>query len=106
MVYILDGNSAIGAHIRSNLCSLIGLRHLIRSRAVTNPTFYPKTPIFLHTCASYSEIPSYICTMNIESYGSGSATLGLFFLHIWISNDMQLSVVLILDGSLLNVAHA
>ena len=31
---ILDGNSEIGAHVRSNLCYLICLRHLIRPRAV------------------------------------------------------------------------
>ena len=33
---LIDGNSEIGAHVRSNLCYLICLRHLIRSRAVTN----------------------------------------------------------------------
>ena len=33
MVLILDGNSEIGAHVRSNLCYFICLRHLIRSRA-------------------------------------------------------------------------
>ena len=30
MVHILDGNSEIVAHVKSNLCSLICLRHLIR----------------------------------------------------------------------------
>ena len=29
MVLTLDGNSEIGAHVRSNLCYLICLRHLI-----------------------------------------------------------------------------
>ena len=33
MVLILDGNSEKGAHVRSNLCNLISLRLLIRSRA-------------------------------------------------------------------------
>ena len=36
MVLMLDGSSEIGKHRRSNLCYLICLRHLIRSRAVTN----------------------------------------------------------------------
>ena len=36
MVLILDGNSEIGAHVRSELYYLICLGHLIRSRAVTN----------------------------------------------------------------------
>ena len=30
MVLILDGNPEIGAHVRSNLCYLICLRHLIK----------------------------------------------------------------------------
>ena len=36
MVLILDGNPEIGVHVRSNLCYFICLRHLLRSRAVTN----------------------------------------------------------------------
>ena len=36
MVIILDGSPEIGALIRSNLCNLICLMHLIGSRAVTN----------------------------------------------------------------------
>ena len=36
MVLILDGNSDIGVHVRSNLCYLTCLRQLNRSRAVTN----------------------------------------------------------------------
>ena len=34
-IIILDSNSEMGAHVRSNLCYLICIRHLIRSRAVT-----------------------------------------------------------------------
>ena len=29
LVLISDGNSEIGAHVRSNLCSLVCLRHLL-----------------------------------------------------------------------------
>ena len=39
VVLILDVNSEIGAHVRSNLCYLINIRHLIKSRAVTNWPF-------------------------------------------------------------------
>ena len=39
-VHILDGNSEIGAHARSNLCYLICVRHLNRSRGVTNPFYF------------------------------------------------------------------
>ena len=36
MVLILDGNVEIGALVSSNLCYLIWVRNLIRSRGVTN----------------------------------------------------------------------
>ena len=46
MVLILDGNLKIGAHVRSNLCYLICLRHLTRSGGVTSHKS-PKRPILL-----------------------------------------------------------
>ena len=55
MLLISDGNSEIGAHVRSDLCYLICLRHLIKPSSVTNRIFF--LPIFLHTCATYSELP-------------------------------------------------
>ena len=94
MVLILDGNSEIDAHGRSDLCYLICVRQLTRSRAVTNQQkslkyeqrnlyiinffnrdreqsqiryFYPKRPIFLHACATCFELPSNISTMVHES---------------------------------------
>ena len=45
MVLILDGNSDVGAHVRIDLGVLVSLRHLFRSRAVTNLTF---SSVFLH----------------------------------------------------------
>ena len=39
-VPLKDGNSEKGAHVWSDLGSLICLRHLFRSRAVTDKTFY------------------------------------------------------------------
>ena len=64
MVLILDGNSEIGAHVWSNLCYLICLRHLIRSKTVTNLIF----PIFLHACATCSKLPSDISNMDGSIY--------------------------------------
>ena len=46
MVFLLDGNSVIGAHVESNLCYLKCLRHLIRSRAVINRMFFSKETYF------------------------------------------------------------
>ena len=60
MVLIHDGNSEIGAHERSHFCCLISLKHLITSRVVTNP----KSAIFLHACATCSELPSYTSIME------------------------------------------
>ena len=40
VVLILDGNSKIGAHVRSNLPFLICLRHWIRSRGFMNRMFF------------------------------------------------------------------
>ena len=58
MVLLLDGNSKIGAPVRSNLCYLICLRHLIRSVTVANLiVFLQIRHIFLHTCAACSELP-------------------------------------------------
>ena len=40
MILILDGNSEIGRHVRSNISDLICLRPSIGSRAVTNRIFF------------------------------------------------------------------
>ena len=59
MVLILDGNSEIGAQVRSNLCYLIWLRHLIRSRAVKNRIFFIRKYVF--SCVhNMFELPSNI----------------------------------------------
>ena len=63
MVLILDGNSEIDAHVRSNLCYVISSGHSNRYRSVTNLMFYPKRPVFFHACATCSEIPSNISAM-------------------------------------------
>ena len=60
MALMLDGNSVIGACVRSNLCYLICLRHLLWSRAVTNWFFII---ILLHTRATCSELQSNMSSM-------------------------------------------
>ena len=63
MVVILDGNSGIDAYVWSDLGHYICLRHLFRSKAVTNLIFLnPKITFFLHTCVTYFELPSNITT--------------------------------------------
>ena len=60
-VLILDGNSEIGAHVRSNLCHLIWIRHLISSGVVLKGYFfYPKILFFFHAYATCYELPFYI----------------------------------------------
>ena len=66
MVRLLDGDSEKGEHVRSNLCYLICLRHLIGLRAVTNRIFI--FPIF-HACVICSELPSNISSITEEHRG-------------------------------------
>ena len=61
MVLMLDGNSEIRAQVRNNLCYLICLMHLIRSRAVTDLILF----FLLHMCATFSELLSNIITMIV-----------------------------------------
>ena len=64
VVLLLDGNSENGAHVRSNLSCLTCLRHLIRSRALSNQIFSSEKTLLLHACATCSELPSNKCTMH------------------------------------------
>ena len=52
------GCSEIGAHLSRKIGNLFCIRHLIRSRAVTPRILFPKRPIFLHSCATCSELPA------------------------------------------------
>ena len=74
--FYLDGNSEIGAHVRSNLCYLTCFRHLISSRAVTNRFFSPKRPLYLYACAKRSELPS-----NISTIGKVGLFCGSLFMY-------------------------
>ena len=66
MALMLDGNSEIVANVRNNISFAICLRHSIRSKAVTNCVFFSlRRPIFLHACATGSELPSMISTFLV-----------------------------------------
>ena len=79
MVHILEGDSEIGAHVRSKLGFRICLRHLIRSRLVTNRIFFSaKRPIFLHACATCSELPSKVSIMKLPRGRLPSLSRALF----------------------------
>ena len=53
MEFIFDGNSAMCAHVMSNLWYLICPKHSIRSRAVTNLIFFPDVFSFIYTPSKY-----------------------------------------------------
>ena len=57
MLFIFHGSSEIGARVRSTLCYLTYLRHLIGSKALTNQIFFSKIPIFF-MLSNCSELPS------------------------------------------------
>ena len=65
MALTLVGNSEIVAHIRDNLCYLICVRYLIRSKDVifSENTYFP-------VCATWSELQSNISTM-VRGYSEG-----------------------------------
>ena len=69
---IWDGDSEIdGANVGGNLYYSICLRHLIRSRAVTNRIFfYPKRTILMHVCGKSSELPFSESTMELAGDNS------------------------------------
>ena len=67
--YIRYGFSEICAHVRSDLCYLISLRHWYRSGAVTNRFLsLQKRPIYLHTCAPCSELPCHARTTGLHEH--------------------------------------
>ena len=62
-VLILDGSSEHGAHIWSKSGISICWRHLVTSRDSSCIFFSQKSPILLHTCETWPELPSYISSM-------------------------------------------
>ena len=73
---MLDGNSEIGAHVRSNLWYLTCVRLLISSRAGTNRVFLPEL-IIHHACATLNELPSNISTMQYNKFVTRSESTGV-----------------------------
>ena len=69
IVVLLDGNSEIIAHVRSNLFYLICIRHLIRSICKKSEFFSLKRSFFLQACSTCSKLPSNIRTMGIKLNG-------------------------------------
>ena len=66
MVLILDGNSELGAHARSNLCystCLINRFFQLDRKQSRIGLFSLKSSIFPHACATCSELPYDISTM-------------------------------------------
>ena len=102
MVLILDGNSEIDAHARSNLSYLICSRPLIRL-AVTNRIFPRKRPIFPYTCATCSELPYDKRTMARPVIGMNFGIIAQT--RMLRPLKWAQSMVFILDGCSFHVAH-
>ena len=88
------GSSKISAHVKSNLCYLICLRHLVRSRALTNRIFFPKINLFsFHACATCSELLSDKVPWRAgELYRSIKLTLYIFLLVFYSQIRLFLGV--------------
>ena len=65
---ILDGNSEIGAYVRSNLCYLMSLKQSQITFVLT------KKPIVLHACATCSELQSNLGTISLD----GNSEIGAY----------------------------
>ena len=69
MVLLLNGNSEIGAHKAQYLLYDLCKAFEFIESAVKNSMFLIfKKPIFLHTCATYYELPSNISTMDLPLF--------------------------------------
>ena len=81
---VLDGNSEIGAHVKSNLYYLTCCRHLIRSMIVTNLIFVLRKDIFaFHVRAICAELPSNISTLVLTPFlGSSLAWRRIIMGHL------------------------
>ena len=91
MVIILDSNLEIGAHVWSNLCYLIYLRHLIRSRGVTFWIFFS------------SELPSNSSTMDLTNYRAAGMGVGSSILPTCIRGFIRCFIIW--GGTLMGFAH-
>ena len=96
MVLILGGNSEISAHVKKKLCNLICLRHLIRSKAITNHIFFLRKDIF-----------SFICAQHVLSYHDRPTLywMGAIVLENRNIKNIFFTMVLILDGHSVIGAH-
>ena len=75
LVLISHGYAEISAHARMNLCYLIYLRHLIRSRAVTNRIYLLRKYTFA-------------CNLRLSSCFSGGFFIRVLSYHvIWVLLD-------------------
>ena len=63
IVLILDVNSEMGAHVRSKIGKLPRLKPFFQNKSSRNLNVMSEKSIFLHKCATCSELPSYIRTM-------------------------------------------
>ena len=84
MVFILHGNSDIGAHVWSNTGYLICLRHLIRSRAVTNRIFFSeKTYLPSNVSTMTATVIYYVQWSSIIGSPLPYLKMDCFILHVF-----------------------
>ena len=77
MFLLLDGNSEICLHGRSDLGYLICLRHLFKLKAIKNlNNFLLKRTVLLYTSAVCSELPSNVSTMILPKEPCKNTVIG------------------------------
>ena len=91
MVLIFDGNSEIGTYVLSDFGYLFCLRHLIRSRVVTNLIFSSSEITSFFARAQHILRRSYISTMNQPKhvwFGSGFPYSGSLNVDPWVQSSV------------------
>ena len=87
MVLILDGNLEIGAHVRSNLCYLNFLRHLLRVIAVTNIILFTKNTYFPSCVRNMFCLPSNSDTMYFTQWPTiqySTEKVQIIIFNLWL----------------------
>ena len=64
MVLTLEGSSDYGAHIWNKSSILICQRYLVTMTESLNPIFSERANFTSYTCATFSELPSYVSTLE------------------------------------------
>ena len=77
MVLILDGNSEMGAQVRSNLYYLVCLWHCLGLKKSQIGWVLSEKTIFVHACPACAELPCNLSTMVTINFLAGAIIINI-----------------------------